>query len=465
MNSDAVLHHCDGIDTLVQMIRDEVTTEPEPPEPEPGAVVTTTAELLAALEVGGEIELADAEFVNGTGFPIRVSHTSVRAPHGATVRADNQPAFWVKPGVCDVLLEGMTCVSNFSGAVIQLGNNDTAQLTPELVPRRISVEHVTIPTHRGKRGIEVNAGDVTITDCTIDDVWSSAGQDSQAICILNSPGNVTISGGTYVAGSENIMLGGDSMKVPGQVITNVMITNAQLSKPLAWKGDGVKRGIKNLFEIKAGEHVSLVNCTLDGCWKDAQDGWAIMITPKNSQYVRDVLIDGCMVTNVAAGVSVLGLDYNSVTPQATAGIQIRRSTFAVSKAQYGGRGILLMVLDGTIDVTLDGVTFTGDGNCLVQADSDVVQGPCLISNGQLQYLQYGVMMPGSNYGDPVDEASSYYPRRLEIDFTDNTFTGAPHSHFKTNFPDNAYPTMTTTEQRRLDERWDLLRRRERIGER
>jgi hypothetical protein len=467
MNPDNVLAltqqirvSCDQIDTEV--------SEPVPPEPpEPGTVVSTTEALLAALEQGGVIELADAEFYHPSGFVLRVSQTTVHAPDGATVRADNQPAFWVKPGVCDVVLAGMTCLSNFSGAVILLGNNDSAQLTPELVPRRITIEDITIPTHRGKRGIEVNAGDVTITDCSIEDV-SCSGQDSQAICVLNSPGNVTINGGTYSAASENIMLGGDKMKVPGQVITNVVIKNAHLYKPLSWKTDGVTRVIKNLFEIKAGDGVSLINCTLDGCWKAGQDGWAIMITPKNSQYVANVLIDGCTITNASAGITVMGEDYNTVTPQKTHGVVVRGSTFAVSKAQHGGRGTLFLVLDGIQDLTVEGVGFTGDGNCIIEGDSDEgsgPMGPCVFTGGHLQYLQYGVKWPGANYGDEVPPESGYYDERLIVSFTGNTFTGSPHSKFKANFPENTYPTMSVAEQTRIDRRWDLRRRRERIGER
>lgn len=432
------------IDELEQLIHADVTKrfqEYRDAQGPPVTVVRTTSELTAALQTGGIIELAaDAEeFYNPTGF-VLLSNTRLRAPSGGVIRADNQPALRVKPHTVNVEISGMTCKSGFSGAVIQLGDNTaTTQGVPDAVPRTMLIRNVTIPTHRGKRGIEVNAGDMLIKDCTIEDVWSSAGQDSQAICVLNSPGGITIEGGTYSAGSENIMLGGDSMKVPGQTISGVVIKNVKLYKPLTWQTDGVNRVVKNLLEIKAGRNIEILNCTLDGSWRAGQDGYAFVITPKNSQYIENVTIDGCTVTNCGAGFNILGEDYNTVTPQPLAGVVVKNSSFSVSKTLYGGRGILALLTGGTKDVLFENVTFKGDGNAILQSDSQKVQGPCVVFGGTLTYLQYGVTMPGSMYGDPLDPSSPYYGRRLMVDFQQNTFTGTVASKFKTNFPNNIYP--------------------------
>ena len=420
-----------------------------PPQPAP-TLVSTTAELLAALEQGGNIELAALEFHNPSGFLVK-SNTRLSAPAGATIRADNQPAIRVKPRTTDVLLQGFTCQSGFSGAVIQLGDNSaTTQGTADDVPTRITLRDITIPSHRGKRGIEVNAGDVLIEDCTIEDVWATSGQDSQAIGILNSPGRIVIDGGTLSAGSENILLGGDSMKVPGQVIANVVIRNARIYKPLSWKTDGQNRGVKNLLEVKAGKDVQILNCTFDGCWRAGQDGYCFVITPKNSQYIENVTIDGCTVTNVSAGLNILGEDYNTVTPQPTTGVVVRNTSFDVSQAAHGGRGVLALITGGMKTVTFENLTFHGDGNAVITTDSQKVQGPCLVTGSTMTYLKHGVVMPGSMYGTPLPADSPYYTRRLIVTFRNNTFTGAVSSNFKTNFPDNQYPAASRQEQEAID---------------
>src|SRR5262245_12015579 len=84
--------------------------EPVPPEPPPdGTVVSTTQELITALAVGGDITLAEGvEFYNPTGFTVR---SNTRLMGRATLKADNQPAIWVKPGSTNIVLQGMTCLS------------------------------------------------------------------------------------------------------------------------------------------------------------------------------------------------------------------------------------------------------------------------------------------------------------------------------------------------------------------
>lgn len=419
----------------------EYTDSQVPPEP-PTIKVSTTQELLAALATEGNIiELAQgvAEFYNPAGF-IVPSNTQLRAPFGGTIRADNQPSIRVKPFNSKIALEGFTALSEYNGAVIQLGDNvASTQGTPESVPTFITVKNITIPTHRGKRGIEVNAGDVLIQNNKIIDVYAAAGVDSQAVCVLNSPGRVTIDKNELSAGSENIMLGGDSMKVPGQIINDVIISNNNIYKPLSWQTDGINRGVKNLVEIKAGRNIQILNNVGNGSWRAGQDGYAIVITPKNSQFIENVTVDNFNATNVAAGLNILGEDYNTVTPQPLAGVKIINSSFDVSMTKYGGRGILALITGGTKDVTFDNVTFKGDGTSIIVSDSQKPQGPCLVRGGTMTYLKYGVVMPGSNYGDPLDPSSPYYNRRLMIEFLNNTFTGTVNSRFKTNFPNNIYP--------------------------
>jgi hypothetical protein len=326
-------------------------------------------------------------------------------------------------------------------SVIQLGDNSvTTQGALDRVPKRITLDNIQIPTHRGKRGIEVNATDVIIRNPQIQDVWSPARADSQAIGILNTPGNVTVFGGNLSAGSEVVMLGGDTMKLPNTQIRNVMFDGVTLQRPLAWQTDGVARVVKNLFEVKAGVDVTVRNCTLDGCWRDGQDGWAFVITPKNSQYIQNVLVENCIVKNAAGLVQLLGKDYNSVTPQATRGVVFKNVSFDLSRALYGGRGIPVLMTGGMLDFSIQDCNGTFDGTTIVLSDTTATygpQGPVTMTGCTMPTGAYGLMADGTNYGSPLPIGSSYAGQELLTNITGNTFSGAP-TRFKTNFPDNTY---------------------------
>jgi len=358
---------------------------------------------------------------------------------GAKINGGAYPAIYVPPSTFDVHVEEVTCASTYQSVVLLGDNLDTTQASAELVPRRITLDRISIPTHRGKRGIEVNASDVTITNSDIADVWSPALADSQAIGVLNSCGGVTIKNCRLSSGSEVVMLGGDRMKIVGGIIRDVLIENCELYRPMSWQTDGINRAVKNLFEIKAGVNVTMRNCVLDGSWKAAQDGWAFVITPKNSQYIENVLVEGCTVRNASGFANLMGLDYNTVTPQNTKGVVFRNCNFVVTK-NLGGRGTVGLMTGGMKDVTFENCSGTFDGNAIVQSDSNATygqHGPLTMTGCTMPTGIYGLTADGAVYGDPLPAGSVYIGQELLTNITGNTFTGAP-SRFKTNFPNNTY---------------------------
>jgi hypothetical protein len=329
--------------------------------------------------------------------------------------------------------------------VVLLGDNDAnTQNSVAQVPTGITLTRVVVPTHRGKRAFEVNAV-ATLVDCEAHDVYATTVVDSQGIAIMNTPGPVSVLGGTFEAGSENIIVGGDSIKIPGNTPSDLLFDGVTLRKPLSWQTDGVNRNVKNLFELKAGRRVILRNSVLDGCWVASQTGYAFVFTPKNANLIEDVLVEDCTVRNVAAFVQLMGLDYNSVTPQATRSIVFRRVNFTVSRAQFGNNGSSLGVLatmtGGMRDVTFDTCVGTFDGTRIVTSDSNATygqHGPLTIINCQMPTGQYGLMADGANYGDPLPTGSAYTGQELLIGaIAGNTFSGAP-TRFKANFPNNVW---------------------------
>jgi hypothetical protein len=411
-----------------------------PPPPEPLFVIADPVNVQSVLDTATK----PVHLVAGAEYPkLVINHPLELVGNGASVVGNAGPAVYVTPGVTGVTISDLSCgCTNWRGGVVQLGDNSsTTQGSVDVVPKNLVVRNVTIPTHRGKAGFEIHATDVDLIDCSAYDVWDPGLSDSKAIWIHNTPGVVRVTGGHFEAGSENVMIGGDSVKIPGNTPTNITIDGVILQKPLSWQTDGVNRAVKNLFEIKAGRNVILRNSVLDGSWVASQTGWAVVITPKNANIVDGVLVEGCTVKNVGGLVQLMGLDYNTITPQATRNVVFRNCDITVSKAQFGGQGCLSTMTGGMKDITFDNIRGTFDGSQLVISDSTAAygqQGPLTITGCSLPTGQYGLKADGVNYGDPLLAGSVYIGQELLIgSISGNTFTGAP-TRFKTNFPNNIY---------------------------
>jgi hypothetical protein len=331
-----------------------------------------------------------------------------------------------------VIVSDLSGTSNF-GSVFQCGDNSsTTQGAVDLEPQRIIFSNVHVPTHRNKRAFEINCS-ATLLNSSALDVYI-AGQDSQGIAILNTCGPVVVTGGTYVAASENIMVGGDTMKMPCTT-SNVQISGVTLTKPNEWRGVVT---VKNLLEFKRCVNCTVRDSYLANCWSSGQEGIGIVITPKNNQYIQNIEFDNVTVEHVALGVQFLGWDYNSVTPQATSGIAFKNSHFSMSKAENGGRGILALYSGGMLDSTWENIDATFDGSAIVVADSQIPQGPFTIRNSRMPTGAYGVQAPGANYGNV-----GYAGRELITVFEGNVFDlsrmgSSGQTQFKANFPNNTW---------------------------
>jgi hypothetical protein len=418
------------VTTLISGIRallDQYETELVPQEPEV-TVVGPADDIQAAFALGRPVHLMAGQVYPG----ITVPSGATLVGNGAEVRGVGRAALYVAPGSSSISISDLTATSDVTDAVVQLGDNSsTTQGTVAQVPTGITLTRITVPTHRGRRAFGVHAV-ATLLECSVYDTYSPAGSDSQGVWIHNTPGPVYIGGGTFEAGSENIMIGGDTAKISGNIPTGITVSGVMLRKPLSWQTDGINRYVKNLFEVKAGRDVRLLDSTLDGCWQASQTGWAIVITPKNSLLIDGVLIDGVTVRNVGGGVQFMGLDYNSVTPAATRGVIVRNSSFTINRALFGGTGRLALYTNGMLDSTWENVTATFDGSTICFVDSQTPTGPFTMRGCHSPTGAYGFQAPGANYGNV-----GYAGREFTAVVEGNTFTGAP-SQFRANFPLNTY---------------------------
>lgn len=425
----------DELRVIVQRIRDDADAVLASLPP-PFVLVRAGENLQAALDAGGAIQLEAGATYEGT-FIVR-KPVAVMG-NGATLHGLTGPALIVEPGTTDVSLTDLSGRSDDVQRVFLLGYNEAAkQGTLDAVPRRITLTDVRVPTFRGKRAFEVNSADVTFYDCHVEDVYAPSLQDSQAICILNSPGSIDVIGCTLSAGSEAFLVGGSLPAIPGLVPENIIVEDSTLYRPLSWRTDGVKRAVKNLFELKTGRNVTLRGCTLDGSWLDAQEGFGVMLTPHAGGEIHDVTIEDCEIRHVSGGLNVLGREYAITSPETvnpTSGVVMRRCHVTTDRATFGGRGMFALIGGEPADLTLeDNVGIVDGTSCVYVYAGNVVKHGVSVEAGPVQALTLtGNRLVAGKYGVALNNLVT--SARIE----GNTFADAP-STLKSAWPSNTFVT-------------------------
>ena len=117
--------------------------------------------------------------------------------------------------------------------------------------------------------------------------------------------------------------GAGRFTIPGMIPSDIEIRGNHFFKPLRWKLDDPSYvappwrasgysgyGVKNLFELKNAQRVTIDGNLFENCWGDAQIGFAFMMTPRQDPYavVQNVTITNNIIRNVAGAISLLGQD-------------------------------------------------------------------------------------------------------------------------------------------------------------
>lgn len=290
--------------------------------PTKGSLVTLTSSAYASLP-NRRIAPSDASLL-----PIVVTSS------GVDVFTFGTAANW--------LVDGVQFLANPSqnGIIsIQGGNNITLR-------RLLYLPDVAEQTHRFCLG---NGTNITFDRCYISGVWKS-GQDTQGFAAWDGAGPYTITDNYLEVASENILFGGEDSASIGNVPADILVEDNFCTKSPLW--EGLARQVKNLFELKAAKRVVVQDNIFERCWADAQDGTAIVFTPRNQSgtapwtVVEDVIFRRNTVRLAASGLDIAGYDDLATSAQTT-GIEISNNLFSTA----AGRCFTLLNRIGTLVIS------------------------------------------------------------------------------------------------------------------
>lgn len=193
--------------------------------------------------------------------------------------------------------------------------------------------------------------------------------------------------------------------------------------------------VKNLFELKNARNVVIENNIFENHWKQAQPGWAIVLTPRNSGgactwcVVEHVRFEWNLVRNVAAGINVLGYDSATSPTQQTNDLAFRHNLFTDVTTSLGGNAWFLQLGGEPRDIKVEHNTIDANGSTVVyvysgtSTDPKEVYGFQMIANAA-RHGSYGINGTYFSYGNGI--LANYYPDAV---FLANYLAGGSTSRY------------------------------------
>ena len=193
--------------------------------------------------------------------------------------------------------------------------------------------------------------------------------------------------------------------------------------------------VKNLFELKNARNVVIQDNIFERHWREAQPGFAIVFTPRNSGgactwcVVENVRMEYNIVRHVAAGINLLGYDSAASPSLQTKNIVVRHNLFYDMGGAYGGSGWFLQIGDEPCDIVADHNTIAHTGTSLTFVYGGTATNPRRVlgfrfTNNAARHGSYGINGQSFSYGMQVIEA--YFPDSV---VTGNYLAGGPSARY------------------------------------
>lgn len=363
-----------------------------------------------------------------------------------TGKGNSLPALTAADGAHHYKVMGVeithTSTSGYVYSLIELGHSRMTSLSQ--MPHHIELDRVYVhglPSMPVRRCINLHSGAATIINSYIAGC-KDTDNDSQAILAGYGSGPYRIINNYLEAAGENILIGGVDPKIRDLVPSDIEIKNTLFSKSLTWKVtdpsyEGIHWSVKNHLELKNARRVLIDHNIFENNWTDAQQGWSILITPRN-QYgnapwsvTEDVIVSNNIIRRTAQGLTMAGMD-NAYPSQRTNRILIKNNLwYDIGGDTWRGRGSakdLFQMVRGPQNVTIEHNTALQMGNILT-ADGSPTSDYFTFRDNITMHNTYGVHGSGSKIGSGT--LATYF---TSINFTNNVIINNPYP--------NMYPSTT-----------------------
>ena len=310
--------------------------------------------------------------------------------------------------------------------IILLGSGSEKRI--EDLPHHIEFDRVYVhgsPKYGQRRGIAANGRYLKIANSYFSD-FKREGEESQAIAIWATDGHIDIINNYLEAGGEPVLFGGAD-SVLGLVPADCLVKDNWMTKPSEWRGS--KWVIKNLFEIKTGKRIKILNNLMTNNWAHAQEGMAVIIKTSDdsgkSTIVEDIEFSNNIVHSSASALNIFGGEGNGAR-----NLIVRNNIFYdINGEKYeGGRGAFIKIADWN-GVTIENNTVIHSGSIAVvwgKVNDFIFRGNIVFEN------QYGFKGDGAGSGKPT--LTQYFPN---YKLSNNIIVGgSPNNYGRDNF----YPT-------------------------
>jgi hypothetical protein len=205
--------------------------------------------------------------------------------------------------------------------------------------------------------------------------------------------------------------------------------------------------VKNLLELKNARHVQIVSNVFERNWAQAQNGTAILFTPRAEGgqcpwcVVEDVTFEYNVVRGVGAGFNILGVDDYTPSRQ-TNNIRIRHNEFSDMTERWGGTGYFALLQRQPKDIVIDHNTIVSDGGGgIIQVDGPPIDGFTL-TNNVARHNRYGII--GSGHAPGTDSIKAFFPKAV---ISRNVLAGGSASDYPAG---NRFPSTSEFEAHFVD---------------
>jgi hypothetical protein len=281
-----------------------------------------------------------------------------------------------------------------------------------------------------------------------------ASSSSEAVSLPSTEVSVTATAGHGVSLSWSASSGADKYRIYRGTSAGgeaVYVTTTGSATSFVYTGAGETSGrpptfgtrwiSKNLLELKSAQRVTIDGNVFENNWVEAQAGYAIVLTPRNSDgkvpwaAVRDVTFTNNIVRHTAGAFNILGYDTTvSAGSQLTERVTIRNNLFYdIDPSRWGGGQAKCFLLgQGATDVMFDRNTVAHNTTTVVAAYGKPMVRFKFTNNIAL-HGKYGVFGDSSSTGNPT--LAKYFPGAV---FTNNVLAGGKASLYP---PTNSFPTV------------------------